>query len=70
MTHIIERGYELVQSVQDEDTDMDQSCFDFMRDLPPPTFADMVIRGDPEAGTLHVYKRRNDTQASTPHEQM
>jgi hypothetical protein len=45
MTHVIQRGYELIQSVQDEDRDMDQPCFDFLRDLPPPTLADMVVRG-------------------------
>ena len=45
MTRVIQRGYELIQSVQDEDTDLDQPCFDFLRELPPPTFADMVIRG-------------------------
>jgi hypothetical protein len=51
MTQIMQKGYELIQSVQDEDTGMNQSCLDFLRDLPPPTFADMVIRGDPGASS-------------------
>jgi hypothetical protein len=50
MTHVIQRGYELIQSVQDEDRDMDQPCFDILRDLPPPTLADMVVRGVMDGG--------------------
>jgi hypothetical protein len=45
LTHIIRRGYEIIQSLEHDDTDLNEPCFDFLRDLPFPTLADIVIRG-------------------------